>query len=101
MFQPFLLYIIDGINWDTKKQHCAVEKKKKIKMSLFSEGLYMNASLLLSVSVFLSTASVTEATMTSSLKPTWPTWKICGVGLSGFSFVFFLWFVCYWISMLN
>lgn len=72
MFLPFLLYIIGGINWDTrKKQHCAVEKKKK--MSLFSEGLYMNASLLLSASVFLSTASVTEATMTRSLKPTWPT----------------------------
>jgi len=27
MFLPFLLYIIDGIHWDTKKQHCAVEKK--------------------------------------------------------------------------
>lgn len=52
------------------------------------------SSLLFSASVFLSTASVTEATMTSSLKPTWPTWKICGVGLSGFSFGFFLWFVC-------
>lgn len=72
MFLPFLLYI-GGINWDTrKKQHCAVEKKK-MTMSLFSEGLYMNASLLLSASVFPSTASVTEATLTRSLIPTWPT----------------------------
>lgn len=84
-----------------KKNSIVLLKKKRKKMSLFSEGLYRNASLLLSASVFLSTASVTEATMTSSLKPSWPTWKICGVGLSGFSFVFFLWFVCYWISMLN
>ncbi len=67
MFLPFLLYI-GGINWDTRKKTAFVLLKTKM-----TEGLYMNASLLLSASVFLSTASATEATLTRSLIPTWPT----------------------------
>ncbi len=40
MFLPFLLYIIGGINWDTrKKQHCAVEKKDD-NVSVFRGSVY-------------------------------------------------------------